>query len=209
MLEPVFRTVEQLVLEFSWKRVLHVLLILMLALAILGALEWYTSYLQLMRIARSAEILATLQEIQSRGLASQSELDQTYRTLMAELEASTYSRTLSWRVPEAPTIRDFRPLWKFSAGAAPMWLIGLFTSFFIETRREAVVTMAAMLLVGLFFGGIGLILPTVAWPWVNLVAYPIGYVLVLAGFGMLISDKEDSLNSAITEAYERGDTSVM
>jgi hypothetical protein len=208
MLDPIVRILEQLVLEFSWKRMLNVLLIFSLAAAVLGFLEWYTSYLSLMRIEQSVKILAKLQEIRTRDVGSQPELNPAYHALLVELNSATFPRTVGWQIPDAPRVKDFRPVWKFLAGAAPMWVVGLFALFVVGRNREAAAVTAAMFLVGSFFGVIGFFIPTILWPWVNLVLYPIGYVLVLAGFGILIGNKEEPADSPIRKAYEQGDTSM-
>lgn len=175
MLEPVFSAVEKLVIEFSWKRVIYILLIATLAVVSFALFEWYTAYFRLARLEKSSEILQTLVEIEAKVVTANPKLVQVYGDLSAELEESTYPRHMG--MPEMGSMQPPPWAWiaKFLAGAFLWWCCVLLIPSQLrnDPGDEKLLALVGLLVLGVIGGGLGLLVPSFFWPWVNLGLYPI------------------------------------
>lgn len=181
MLEPVFTALEKLVTEFSWKRFLYVSLIAMLAVVFFSSFEWYTAYFRLARLEKSVAILETLQELETNGIANNPKLSRVYGALSTELQETVYPRRLGSPDIQSRRVPRNAPLLKFLAGGALWWLIALFVPLSLadSPRSEKWTGFFGLLAFGAVFGGVGLLIPNIFWPWINLVVYPVGHILGL------------------------------
>ena len=75
-------------------------------------------------------------------------------------------------------------IWKFLAAMIPWVVLSLyFIRGIRKNEKNSVAALAASIFLGIVFGAIGLVIPALLWPWLNLVIYPLGHFLLF--FGLL------------------------
>jgi hypothetical protein len=187
MIEQAFKVIERLLFEFSWRRFLSFVLVVLFVFGGFAAFEWYTSYFTISRIQRTATALRSLQEIEKGGLRSQSAEEQTRQQLLLELRRTLYQRHVAVTAGPIELSLSWTAILKFVFGASPWVLVALSAVRAIRKREQnAWYGFGGILLTAGVFGLIGAALPTVGWPWVNLFVYPVGhFVLIIAAFIVL------------------------
>lgn len=180
MLEAIATSVTKIVDEFTWKRFLS--LIVFLVIVLLGFLlyERYTSNFQLSRIQKTAEILELLQKIQAQQEMSP-EIALIHSQLAVELEAVLNAKPWSVAFPEVIKIENGpQTIGKFIAGGFLWILFACFTiPGIVKKDQGSIGAFIVLCLIGIFFGWVGTKIPTIWWPWMNLIIYPIGHVFLI------------------------------
>jgi hypothetical protein len=203
MLEPAFQTLEKLFLEFSWRRLILVIFVIALATGVFIGLEKYTAYFQLARLEKATRILERLHQLKAdANLANEEDLQNIHSKLVSDLNVAISDSRFSLPI-------DYR-LWKFLTAALPWLLFSLI--YFARMRKEKQGTTAgvvAAILFGIVFGGLGLLIPEVLWPWLNLVIYPLGHFsLIMLAF--MAAGKEEQRKQSkrklrrLTSAFSGG-----
>jgi len=145
--------------------------------------EKYTNNFQLSRLQKSAEVLLTLQEIKSKNIQSNQSLLPIYKDIEKELA------TLS--DPANPASLAFNPKYagfKKFFSTFSLWLLLALIIYFQQKKKpeKEPNIVFGFIVLGLFFGFIGYLLPTILWPWLNLIAYPILHIALFAFIGITI-----------------------
>lgn len=167
MRETIVDAFDKLVSDFSWRRLLS--LVLLIAAIVVGvvAFDRYTGYFRLQRLQRGVELLAALDELGARpSIMSDSVRARIHYDLLKELEEAV-------RAPQLPSPLS-PPILKAIAGAAP-WLL-LMSAFLIAGRLGspgAATAAVGVLLFVVVFGAIGMLIPTFVNGWVNYLLYPL------------------------------------
>lgn len=175
MFEPVFQSFEKLIIEFSWRRLVFLLLLLTLAGVCIWIWESNTGQMRLTRIEKTISILSSIKELQeNKTIQSDPTLSAVLISLKDELRAFTEKKS------EAPIITPF--LSKALAGSSP-WL--LFAFFFLATtkarKEEDIMGLIGCIFLASGFGAIGGWLPDFPYPWINYIGFPIAtFVLIIA-----------------------------
>jgi hypothetical protein len=184
MLEPVFQTLEKLFLEFNWRRLILVLFITALTLGVFAGFERYTAYFQLARLEKATQILEHLHQLKSdERFANEEELKTIYSKLVSELNVAVSESQITLPL-------DYR-VWKFVAAMIPWLFFSLLYWMRLRTQKQGTTAgVVAAILFGLIFGGIGLLIPEVLWPWINLVVYPFGHFFIIMML-LLAAGKEE------------------
>lgn len=183
MSDGIINAIAKLTSELTPSRLLALLSLLFTAAVLIIFAERSTQTLRLSRLERAVATLEKLQNIEKKGFEKNSQFAQAHQRMTQELITVIDKEPLrfdfsipSYKPPEWHQIQ------KFFAGAAP-WLLLLLFSFFGRGKRSSgdKVTIIGFLFMGSFFGLIGVFIPTIAWPWVNLVLYPaLHFLLVIA-----------------------------
>ena len=175
MLDSVFQSFEKLVSEFSWRRLVFLLSLLVLAGICVWLWESNTGQMRLTRIERTVIILKSLKDLQE---------DQSIKTdpvLLATVSALKDDlKTFTERKSEIPVLG---PAWgKALSGGAPWLLLSLLFVSAIKTRKEDDLKgLLGCVIVAVAFGAIGAWLPDFPYPWMNYVGYPVAnFVVVMA-----------------------------
>jgi hypothetical protein len=166
--------------EFSWKRLLATLVVALLIVIGFMLYERYTSGFRLGRIQKQAELLVTLNQLQTANIRSDPKLGKIYDRLVADADDAAQTKPLSISFFVFPSSMFSHVIAKFLAGGAPWTLIGLF--FIPGILRGDKGSASALLGVTVFvvlFGVIGAVLPNIWWPWFNLLIYPTGHFVLL------------------------------
>ncbi len=165
--------------EFSWRRLLAIVIVGMLVAVGFILYERYTSGFRLGRLQKQADLLVTLNQLQAANIRSDPRLAKIYDRLVADADDAAHTKPLSISFFAPPSGMFSHAVAKFLAGAAPWAFVGLF--FIRGILRGDKTSASALLGVIVFivlFGVIGAALPNVWWPWFNLWIYPIGHFLL-------------------------------
>lgn len=198
LVEQVVRLLENITL----KRV-AVLVVLLVALAAGAFLfERYTASFAMTKMERAAALLRQLEQSQS-AKAREKELAEISHQLTTQLHAIVVDQKVSSAV--ALIAFDIPPnvwLWKFIAAAAPWFLFSC--AALTEVRKKPVSSLIAFFVAQVivsFFGAVGALLPTIAWPWFNMFIFPsisLGVVALPAAIPAFRRVRESSQEKAIT-----------
>ena len=181
MIESALATIGKLFEELTWRRFLAIIVFAALALSSVLLYERYTSNFRLSRVQRTAEALKTLREIERLGLESGSDTAELHAALVTELQTTLNAEPLSIRLPSfyQATLKHAN-VYKFLAGGFWWFLFAVFTfRSALRGDKDAGSAAIAFIVLGVFFGGIGWLLPTYRWPWFNLVLYPVVHIVLL------------------------------
>lgn len=156
-------------LEFTWPRIRAVLILLIIVVIGIFCYDAYTSAITYGRLQKAAELILTLQEIEESTIKRSHALEETYQTLL--------SRTKDAIIPKPWTIasrtNETSQLLKFFAGGGLWFAISLMMIPQITRKNGSGLSgIFVTLTFGCIFGGIGMLLPTIFWPWFNLIIYP-------------------------------------
>src|SRR6266404_4331172 len=111
MIEDIVKAFDGLLADFNWRRLTAIILFSLYAALVFAGYELFTGHFRLSRIQHAVDIVAKLQEIESKGIPPESDLFRLHANLMQQLQDSA-----SERIP------PLTPLWKFLAAVAP-WLL--------------------------------------------------------------------------------------
>jgi hypothetical protein len=202
MFDAVVSVFDKLVSRPGLRSVLLAVLVFGTIACGLVGFEAYTAHFRLQRLTATAELIASLQQSEEVGLSNPS-LVRAHESLIKELDYLMPQRSGSIVSTSAPPVVAQETLWKFLAGGALWWLASLYALGAVFRREKSSLTgFVGIIIFGIAFGGIGAALPTVYWPWFNLLLYPLGHVFVVmlafAGFGMDLVRARDAGNAKVT-----------
>ena len=194
MFDSVFRTVEKVITEFSWRRLFALTLLLAFASAAILFFEYSTAYFRLGRLSREVELLERLDQLaQAPGIQQSPQLERLRDELVSSLETlvgDEAAMTLA-----APSLPSW--LWRALASALPWGLLSLaFLSQMIRGDQEAAAAFVGVLFFAVLFGAIGAAIPTTFGPIVNYIAYPAGHFLLVVTLIMLWQKRQERRKSA-------------
>ncbi len=183
MVDSIVDSVFNLFENFTIKRFFALCVTLGIFLFAVLMYEKYTSNFQLNRLQKSAEILNVLQGIEPNNVSPDKELLVVYNNIKSELS--------SLSDPTNPTSLNYIPpnagLLKFLLGFLPWALMSLALLPQFRKKEDAAIPALFLLLVlALVFGWIGYLMPTVLWPWFNLVFYPLGHITLFIAPAIII-----------------------
>lgn len=170
LLEQILRYLE----DFSAKRLFLLFVVLILTAGAALYYERYTASFALTRLEKASLLLKELESSKYEE-ASAKEIAEMHREITKQLHAllvaeHNKSQNSEWiprfTVPESPGV------WKFVAGGSLWLLLALVLPLLTKGVTEKVGAFFGFFIVALFFGAVGSILPTIYWPWFNLVVYP-------------------------------------
>ncbi len=178
MLESIFQSFEKLISEFSWRRLVFLVLLLVITVAAIWLWENSTGQMRLTRIERTILILNSIKDLQEHPVVkSDPILRSTLLAVKEDLKEFTERRS------ETP-ILDAR--WrKAFAGGAPWLLFSLlYLPAFRTKEREELNALIGCLTLSVIFGVIGAWLPDFSYPWVNFIGYPVANFILIVAFAL-------------------------
>lgn len=172
--------------EFSWRRLVAVLIVTILIVFGFLMYERYTSGFRLGRLQKQAELLAALNQLHAANIRADPRLTQMYDRLVVDTDAASQTEPLSITFFSLPAGMFTNGIAKFFAGAAPWAFIGVFfIRGIFRGDKSSGSAFLGMIVFVVLFGTIGAALPTIWWPWFNLWIYPICHFLLFL-LGVLI-----------------------
>lgn len=175
MFDSVFQSFEKLISEFSWRRLVFLLSLLLLAGTCVWLWENNTGQMRLTRIERTIAILSSIKDLQEHQvIKADPSLQSTLAALKEDLKEFTERKS------ETPILGT---AWrKALAGAAP-WL--LFTLLFLPALKTGKVDdlngLLGCVILAVALGAIGAWLPDFPYAWMNYIGYPaVNFVIIMA-----------------------------
>lgn len=169
--------------EFTWKKLRFLLGVVAVAIAALFVYEHYTSSFQFSRLQKATDLLAKLQDIQTRAAATNSAPDIEYarKELVAQVVQAINQKPISLDFIPSKLSIQMDALLKFVAGAALWCLCALFYIPKLRTNEGKKSFIGFIGLAGIA-GAAAMFVPSIWWPWFHLLILP-----WLASFAMLVS----------------------
>ncbi|SRR6266446_5258747 len=170
MIESIVKAFDGLLTDFSWRRLTAIIFFSLYVASVFAAYEAFTGHFRLSRIQQAADVAAKLQDIESKGFSSDSNLSRLHANLVRQLQESA--------TPGAEMIHPPKSLWKFLAAVAP-WLLLTTAYIFQPTFRRDPYTpknpgaiLLGLAALALITGITAIFVPTFLWPWGSLFIYP-------------------------------------
>ncbi len=172
MFEPLFQIFERLVSDFSWRRVLLLIIFFSVVTMCVIGLENYGGYVRLARIEKSVQLLEKLAALQnSKSIVADDKLQKVYDGLASDL-SNFVNRDESKLGVNSTLLRAI-------AGAMP-WLLmcTAYISGFRKGDEKATHALLGCMIFAFVFGAIGAYIPEFRQQWINYVGYPLGHFFI-------------------------------
>src|SRR5437773_1055285 len=111
MIEGIVEAFEALLTNFTWRRLTAIIFFSVYVALVFAGYKAFTSHFRLNQIQQATDILAKLQEIESKGFSPDSNLSSLHADLVRQLQNSA--------IPATARIVSLRPLWKLLAAVVP------------------------------------------------------------------------------------------
>ena len=182
MLQPIFDFIEKLATEFSWKKIVSLLFMVLVLSVSWLAYEAQTSTNQLTKYERTVAIIEKLETLSLSDPKSQKIAENVYQGLESLTKANEYQLALINDI----SLEARQALW-----SAIPWLI--FTLFYIPSalrgETEARNSIYALIFLSLLIGGIGYFVPIKWGTWMYPLVGNFLFLLILAWYGNRINAK--------------------
>lgn len=194
MIAPLLNVLERVVLEPTGRRFFLLAIMIAIGAATFAIFEWYTSYFELSRIEKTAEVLSKLQDLASKETTSSSGDTVLIRQLVDATHATLYERRFLPQLSRAQPSK-LQSTWAFLAGMAP-WLILAIVAAWTERREpETPRVVVLVLAVGLLMGWLGTSVAGIFFPWLT-IAYAVlhfGLLGLLAWWAPQVSNADNAV----------------
>ena len=169
MLSPVFEFFEKLIEQFTWKRLLFTLSMLLIISLLFIIYESYTGHFMLSRLHNTVDLLQKSSTLPGYITEeSNKELSNIFKSVAGELDQFSTGSSTAFSLH--PT------LLKSLAALSPwLFLTLIFLLVGTENNREA---LTGLVILAVPFSIIGGLLPDFSYSWINYLAYPIGHCAI-------------------------------
>lgn len=169
MIDAIIQFFERLITQFSWRRLLFVLIIIFLFITAFVVYETYTNHFRFNKIEHETKLLNQLTEL-SKKVKEQNDdrLTNIFKTILQDLEMHVNYGY--------PAFHLHPVLLKAMTAAFPWALILL---LFLITGKTARETFAGTIFFAIFFIIIGICLPNFSHSWINYLLYPFGHFALI------------------------------
>lgn len=195
MLEPIVAFFDKLIDQFTWRRLVFLAILLVVATGGLSAFEVYTQSFKLARIEKQVALLEKLASSTSKPEVKENpELQALSSSLIAQLRGTDVSLPITY---------ELLPWAKKALATAAAWFVfGLFILLvpndYTRTKPETASVFAGMTVVASPFIALSTAVPD--QPWLNYAIYPIGHIFLLIflmfGIGMYFSRRSSRLSKS-------------
>lgn len=165
-------------------------LIGIIALIIIG--EWFTGINYFNKMQKKVEILKDLYEMSDIDIDSNSQLYEVYKDTVNEI--SQYNvKPLEIKIPQ---INNERFLKGFTGGL--IWIIfGIMAFCNVFGKENSIIGGIVIFIIGLFFGWLGTIIPTIGKPWINYVFFPFIQLITIFLLGSYLGKNKDKKSNNV------------
>ena len=171
MLDPLFAFLEKFIVDFTWKRLVIFLMILLLTAGAFYSYERFTDSFQLSRIERATILLRELAALRP-SVQNDSTLAPVYLMIQKQLVAVLQSSPTPFSMP--PIVL------KGLAGAAPWMIVSLLFLVAVIRGTSDPNTLFGGVMFMIIFGLIGMLIPDSLGPNIVYLVYPIGHFFLIA-----------------------------
>lgn len=151
--------ISRLIVDFSWKRLVALLLVVSFGIGALLVYERYTNSFRLERIRRSVDILVAMRTLDSAAYRRDADLQAMYKLLAKEVRAAANPQRI---LPEInPPVTDFGTGAKRFLSGAFLWILLALVAAkdVVQKNDQAPSALIAALIAGCVAGLIALFLP--------------------------------------------------
>ncbi len=180
MFRVIADAIEGLLTQFSWRRLMTLVVFLGIVAGTLAAFEHYTHYFHLARLQKATHLLSELSALENEAtVGSDPELRELRDTIEADLVGLLAGT--NGRASRAPWIT------RWLAGGT-LWF--LFSLIYLRDLREGknIGPFIACIAVGALLGTLGLLIPSSAGRYIHFLAYPVGNFAFVMG-SIIIAQK--------------------
>lgn len=172
MLQPFFDFIEKFATDFSWKRLVIVVSLVILSLTVLYLYESQTAMFQLSKYERAVTILKNLESMKLESNQSKEVAENIYKGLSDVTKPSRSSAPLTATIP--------LELKQALVAASPWLLLCLFfIPGYFKGNEEVSNILGGSLLIGSIIGFGGYLMPIDWSSWITFGLYPFGSNIIL------------------------------
>lgn len=190
MWSNVFSSLESLFLQFNVKRLFYWLTLIAVLVGVLLVGERLTGFIYFWQIDRKIKLTSELLNLYNNGIQGNQELNLIYEDLVTSIRNYKPS-SISISLPSAQ-LTSLESIFKFISGGFLGFMVAL--SGYSDRKDPQKTGWKSTVYGGLFFGIvfalIGVVIPTIANPWVNYVSYPIVEIIVILGLSKLLTRRK-------------------
>lgn len=169
MLDPVFTFVEKLIEQFSWKRLLFVILLLCLLMSGLIVFESYTGYFRLAKINKSVDIIIKASSIpQDTSQQSKEILANATKGISKDIDDFTSGNSTPFSIN--------KDLLKIISALFPWLFFSIVLPLHDITGTKQ--ALGGIIFIALPSAVIGYFLPSFEKEWINYLVYPFLYFII-------------------------------
>jgi len=164
MISPIFQFLEELITQFSWRKLMLIFATLFIAIIILVTYETYTGHFRLNRDERATNLLKEFIELSPKvSEMDNKDITESYKGLTHKLNTYVNHRYTAFSLPSW--------LLKALASTAPWVLIFIITMF--SSSEDTKLYTIGIVIIAIPCIIIGAIIPDIKYPLLNYLAYPI------------------------------------
>lgn len=168
MIDPIIQFFEKLITQFSWRRLIFILVVIFISICVLAWYETYTGHFRLNKIERATKLLAQLTELSEKiKETNDSKLTNIFESIMKDLDMY---------VNHPVTAFSLHPAILKAMAAATPWILMILGFLLTPTPKTAIL---GTLVAAIPFTIIGAFLPDFSYPWINYFAYPVGHFFLI------------------------------
>jgi hypothetical protein len=160
--DPFFNETKELFLNFSWRRLLYLISIIIIIFFTCVSYEWYTKQFELSKLERCTQILKNLQEIDKNGFSEDS---------MKNAHDQILSRLNIVLLPKSQMFSINPNVVKIVFAILPWFLFSLIF-IFDKSGNTKIPGLIGTSLFAVLSGLVGMLIPIFMWPWGNIIIYP-------------------------------------
>jgi hypothetical protein len=174
MFRVIADAIEDLLAQFSWRRLLTLVVFFSILAAVFVVFERYTAYFHLARLQKATVLLSQLGLLESDvAVASDPEL----RAIRDAIEADLVSLIS----PGAGRAFGTTNILRWLAGGASWFLLSLMYVPDLR-KRQNIAPFVGLIVFGVLLATVGLLIPRSAGPYIHFLAYPVGsFAVIVAG----------------------------
>ena len=170
--------------EFTWRKLLAVIVVVCVVFVGFSLFERYTSSFRLTRLQKAADLLIRVQELQARGTNNSPEVDHATGVLISQVTRAVETEPTTINFEFVPSRLTFSIdwFWKFLAGSA-LWFVLSFSQITKLKTKDGRNAFFGALVMAVVSGSVGICVRAFWWPWFHLLIYP--WLLIAAIFTAL------------------------
>ncbi len=181
MFESIFKFLDKIVTDFSWRRLITFITFFLILGVIFFLAESYTDYFSLNRLEKETFLLKEIATLKPK-IENDSTLKIIYIGLTKDLNDLVNNKS------RFPSINPY--LLRFFVGAFP-WII--LTLAFIPGFKKGTTTSSTIvggIIFIIIFGGIGLLIPSSWGSTIHYAVYPFGHFLIVSLIALFLQAKK-------------------
>jgi len=180
MIDPIIQFFERLITQFSWRRLLFVLIVIFICVGVLAGYETYTSHFRFNKIEHEIKFLTQLTEL-SKKIKEQNDerLTNIFKAILQDLEM---------HINYGYQAFNLHPVLLKSMAAAFPWALMLL--LFLLTGKTPKETFVGTTFIAIPFIIIGAYLPTFSNSWLNYILYPVGHFTLIVMAVMILQKRK-------------------